>query len=219
MKSAKSTGRLIGILLFVQLAGLSLPFILLMPITSAHFLENAAGIAFQIKLAVFHLFANGAVTIGIAIAIFPILREYSYRMALWFLAFSVIWFAMQAVDNAHIMSMLSLSQQYTEAGAAKADLFQALAMVLRSTRKWVHYTELLVIDIWFCLFYALLFRFTMVPRALAGFGVIAVVLHTAGITLPMFVGYPSVLALGFSLALSHLAVGGWLTVKGFKERS
>ena len=71
MKSARSTGRLVGVLSFVQLAGLTLPFILLMPITNAGFLENAAGISFQIKVAIFHLFANGLVTIGIAIAAFP----------------------------------------------------------------------------------------------------------------------------------------------------
>lgn len=134
MRSAKSVGRLIGVLLIVQLVGLSLPFILLRPATTSGFLENAAAIAFQVKLAVFLLFANGALTIGIAIAAFPLLREHSYSMALWFLVFSVIWFCMQAVDNAHILSMLSLSQQFTDAGASNAELFQAFgaaALLLR----------------------------------------------------------------------------------------
>lgn len=216
MRSAKRVGRIIGILLFVQLLGLMVPFILMMPITSSAYLENAAGIAFQIKVAVFHLFANGAVTIGIAVAAFPLLREYSYRWALWLLAFSIIWFAMQAVDNAHIMTMLSLSQQYAEEGEANAVSYQALGAAVRSSRRWVHYTELLVIDTWFGVFYGLLFRLRMIPRALAGFGLVAVILHTAGITLPMFLGYPSVQLLGFSLALSHLAVGAWLAVKGFE---
>ena len=36
MKSAKSTGRMIGVLLFVQLAGLIVPFVLLHPLTSVH---------------------------------------------------------------------------------------------------------------------------------------------------------------------------------------
>lgn len=217
MRSEKSPGRIIGILLFVQLVGLSVPFILMMPITSSAFLENAAAIAVQIKVAVFHLFANGAVTIGIAVTAFPLVREHSYRWALWFLAFSIIWFAMQAVDNAHIMTMLSLSQQYAEGGGANAALYQALGAAVRSSRRWAHYTELLVIDTWFGVFYGLLFRFRMIPRALAGFGLLAVILHTAGITLPMFLGYPSLMPLGFSLALSHLAVGAWLTVKGFEE--
>jgi hypothetical protein len=44
-----------------------------------------------------------------------------------------------------------------------------------------------------------------------------VIVHAAGITLPMFLGYSRVLVLAYSLALSHLAVGTWLVVKGFDE--
>jgi hypothetical protein len=218
MKSAKSTSRIIGMMLFVQLVGLILPFILVLPITTSGFLENAAGSASQIKVAVFLLFANGALTIGIAIMGFPVFREYSYRMALWFLAFSVIWFSMQSVDNAHILSMLSLSQKYAQEGASNAELYGVLGVMARSTRRWTHCTELLVIDTWFFVFYGLLFRFSLVPRTLAGFGLIMVIVHTTAITLSMFIGYSSVPLLGVSLGLSHLALGTWLTAKGFEER-
>jgi Domain of unknown function (DUF4386) len=218
MRSTKSIGRIIGMLLFVQLVVLTLGFILLLPLTTSAFLENAAGVSFQIRAAVLLLFAGGAVTIGIAIAGFPVFRERGYRMALWFVAFSIIWFSMQAVDNIHILSMLSLSQQYTQGGASNAELFEALATAVRSTRVWAHYTELLVIDMWFFVFYGLLFRFSLVPRALAGFGLLMVIIHTAAISLPMFIGYSRVLVLAYSLALSYLAVGTWLVVKGFKER-
>ncbi len=217
MKSAKSVGRIIGMLLFVQLVGLILPFILLLPITTSSFLENAAGVASQIKVAVFLLFANSTLTIGIAIVGFQAFREYSYRMALWLLAFSVIWFSMQAVDNAHILSILSLSQQYAQEGTSNAGLFGVIGAAARSTRIWAHYTELLVIDIWFFVFYSMLFRFALVPRALAGFGLIMVIVHTTAITLPKFIGYSSVPALGVALAVSHLALGAWLVVKGFGE--
>lgn len=218
MRSAKSMGRIIVTLFLVQLVGLSLPFILLMPATTSGFLENAAGDSLQIKVAVFLLFANGALTIGITVAAFQVFRESSYKMALGFLALSVIWFSMQAVDNAHILSMLSLSQQYVQGGPSNAELFGALGALARSTRRWVHYTELLVIDTWFFVFYGLLFRLSLVPRMLAGFGLVMVVVHTTAITLPMFLGYSSVPSLGFSLALSHLALGTWLVVKGFGER-
>ena len=217
MRPAYSVGRIIGMLLFVQLVGLTVPFILLLPIATTGFLENAAGVAFQIRVAVLLLFANGALTIGIAITAFPVLREYGYRMGLWFLALSVIWFSMQAVDNAHILSMLSLSQRYAEGGASNPDLFGALGALARSSRRWAHYTELLVIETWFFGFYGLLFRLELVPRPLAGFGLIMVIVHAAGITLPMFMGYGSVPPLGFSLALSHVALGSWLVAKGFDE--
>jgi hypothetical protein len=217
MTPAKSVGRTIGMLLLVQLLGLSLPFILLMPAVTTGFLETAAGLASQVRIAVLLLFALGALTIGIAIAAFPVVREHSDGMALGLLAVSIIWFSLQAVDNAHILTMLSLSQRHVEGGASNAELFGALGELARSTRRWVHYTELLVIETWFFVFYGLLFRLSLVPRTLAGFGLIMVLVHAVGITLPMFVGFGATPALGFSLALSHLAVGGWLVAKGFDE--
>ena len=135
MRAAKSTGRLIGALLLVQLAVLTPGFILLMPIRTSAFLENAAGTAFQIRVAVLLLFANGVLTIGIALAAFPVLREYSYRMALWLLAFSIFWFSMQAVDNAHILSMLSLKSAVRPGRSFKCRAFRALGEMLRSTRR------------------------------------------------------------------------------------
>jgi hypothetical protein len=130
---------------------------------------------------------------------------------------SVIWFAMQAVDNAHILFMLSLSQQYAEGGASSAELFGALGALARSSRVWAHYTELLVVEIWFFVFYGLLFRLWLVPRLLAGFGLLMVLVHAGAITLPMFIGYSGLPPLGVSLGLSHLVVGGWLVAKGFDE--
>lgn len=219
MRSAKSVGRIIGVLLLVQLAGLTVPFILLLPLTrgTSEFLANAAGISFQIKVAVFLLFANCALTIGISIAAFPVFRQYSHSMALLLVAVSVIMFSLQAVDNAHLLSMLSLSQQYAQAGG-RDELFQTLAAVLGSTRRWAHYSELLVIDAWIFVFYSFLYRFALVPRALAAFGLITVMLHFTGIPLLLFLGYRSVTLMGATMGLSQIAVALWLMARGFKEQ-
>jgi len=221
MRSEKSIGRIIGILLFAQLAGLIVPFVLLHPLTRvpAEWLANAAESSFQIKLAVCLLFANCALTIGISIAAFPVFRQYSHRMALLLVAVSVIMFTLQAVDNAHMLSMLSLSQQYAQAGGGQQEIFQTLAAALGATRRWVHYSELFVIDAWIFLLYSILYRFALVPRALAAFGLITVVLHFTAIPLPLFLGYPSVTLMGATMALSHLVLVLWLVTKGLKEPS
>jgi hypothetical protein len=181
------------------------------------FLANAAGASLQIRVAVFLLFANCALTIGITVAAWPVFRQYSERMALWLLAASVIMFSLQAVDNAHILSMLSLSQQYAQAGGPD-DLFLTLAAVVGSTRRWVHFTELLVIDAWIFLLYSVLYRFAVVPRALAAFGLLTVVLHFTGIPLRGFLGYSLVTPMGVPMGLSHLGLALWLMARGFAER-
>jgi hypothetical protein len=219
MKPATSVGRCVGVLLLVQLAGLIVPFVLLRPITggSRDWLGNAGAGALQIKAAVFLLFANTALTIGIAIVAWPVIRRYSERMALWLVALGVIMFTLQAVDNAHVLSMVSLSQQFAKAGGPD-DVFQTLAAAAGSTRRWVHYSELLAIDAWIFMLYSTLFRFALVPRALAVFGLLTVVLHLTAITLPLWLGYPSMMLLGASMALGHTALAGWLIAKGFEER-
>jgi hypothetical protein len=45
---------------------------------------------------------------------------------------SVVWLAVQALDNAHILSMLSLSRSYIEAGASNPEVFGALGELARS---------------------------------------------------------------------------------------
>jgi len=217
MRSAKSMGRIIGVLLLVQLAGLIVPFALLHPMTTTDFLANAAAYSSQIKVAVFLLFANCALTIAISIAAFNVFRAYSEAVALLLVAVSGIMFALQAVDNAHLMSMLSLSQEYVQAGGPD-ERFQTLAAVVRSTRRWTHYSELLVIDSWLCVFYSLLYRFRLVPRALAAFGLITVLLHFAAIPLPLFLGYGGVTVLGVPMAFSNTALAIWLLTRGFEER-
>ena len=215
MRSAVNTGRAVGVLLFVQLVGLSLPFILLSPTTSTNFLESAAGAAFQTRAAIFVLFANAVLTAGITLWAFPVFREYSSRLAILLIVVSGIWVVMQSVDNAQILAMMSLSQQYADSGGGNSEVYEIVAASVRSTRRWVHFTELLVVDFWFIIFYAALFRFALVPRLLTGFGISAVIFHAAGITLPVFAGYSSFMPLGWLLLLSHLLIGAWLIAKGF----
>lgn len=218
MRSEKSVGRIIGVLLPIQLAGLMVPFILLLPMQQPPgFLENAAGHSFQIKIAVLLLFLNCALTIAISIVASPVFRKYSNALALCLLTASMIMFILQAIDNSYLLSMVSLSKEYTGTVAANQDVFHGLAFVLGATRRWVHYTELLAIDTWMFLFYGILLRFRLIPRALAAFGFLTVLLHTTGISLPLFLGYRSVTLMGATLAVSHVAVGLWLMVKGFAD--
>jgi hypothetical protein len=218
MRSARSVGRIIGVLLLAQLAGLIVPFVLLHPLTvdTSALLAGAAEAALQIKVAVLLLLANCVLTIVISFAAFPVLRQHGATMALLLVAASVIMFSLQAVDNAHLLSMLSLSQQYTQAGGEE-QLFLGLVEAVRSTRRWVHYTELLAIDGWIFALFSALYRFALVPRALAAFGLITAMLHFTGITVPLFLGHPGVTLMGASMGLGQLALGLWLIIKGLGE--
>ena len=220
MRSAKSIGRIVGVLLLLHLAaGLIVPFILLHPlVTPPGFLASAAGVPNQVRAAALLLFVGSAITIGIASAAWSVFRQYSSAMALWLLALAVASFSLQAMDNAHILSMLSLSQEYAKTGVAKAELFQALAVVVGAARKWAHYTALLVAVSWIFLLYSVLYRFRLVPRALAAFGAVASMLQITGVSLRGLLGYSPETRLAMPLAPAYVGLAVWLIVKGFDER-
>ncbi len=219
MKSAKNAGRITGMLVLVHLGvGLWVPFALLQLLKGpAGFLPIAAANSGQIRAAVFLLFVGSAFATVIAIAAWPIFRRSSSAMALWLVALGVAALVLQAVDNSALLSMLSLSQEYAKAGAAKTELFQALAVVIGSARKWAHYTYLFVAVSWILLLFTTLYRFRLVPRALAAFGVIASLLQIVGVTVRGFLGYPPEMRLAVPLAPAYIGLAVWLIFKGFNE--
>jgi len=220
MSSAKSIARVVGLLLLLHMAlGLIVPFAMLERVRgAAGFLAGAAGSAGVVRAAVLLLFVGSAMAIGIAIAAWPVFRRYSSAMALWLLALAAAGFSLQAVDNAAILSMLSLSQEYATADAGKTELFEALALVAGSARRWAHYSALLMVGSWIFLLYALLYRFRLVPRALAGFGLVASLLQITAVTLRGLLGYAPLTVLAMPLAPAYVALALWLMLKGFDER-
>jgi Domain of unknown function (DUF4386) len=219
MKSATSVGRLVGVLVLLHFAGaLIVPFVLLHPLVAPGFLQNAAGSSAQIRAAVLLFFIGSAMAIGIAIAVLPVLRRFSEAMALWLLAFAIAAFCLQSVDNAAILSMLSLSQRYATPGTANLDVFETLAVVVSSARRWAHYSSLLMVGSWIFLLHATLYRFSLVPRAIAAFGLIGSTLQISAVTLRGLLGYPPIMVLAMPLAPAYVGLAVWLIVKGIDDR-
>jgi hypothetical protein len=212
MATPVSTGRLTGVMLLVQLAGLIVPFVILQPAIGPTFLQEAASRGPSFRASVLILLGNGLLAIGIAIVAYPLLRARYYASALLLFAAGILWTALQAVDNTLLLAMLSLSEQARASGDAG---LQMGGEAVRGIRRLAHYTTLLAIEGWFLAFYGALCRSRLVPRPFAVLGLLMVVAHTAGVTAPVFLDYPLTPALAPSLALSHVVLGVWLLVKGF----
>ncbi len=220
MKSAKSTGRTLGVLLLLQLAAaLMVPFILLRPLTvgSPGFLTAAAENSFQIRSAVLLFFVGSALTVSLGVTALPVLRRYGSGWAHWFLVICAISFTLDAVHNATVMAMLSLSEQYVGEGAADPGVYWVVGAAVASARRWAHYSQLVAIGGWIFVFYASLFRFALIPRALAALGLVGIVLQFIGVTLLMYLGYSTVGWMAMPLLPIQITTAVWLMVKGFRE--
>ena len=212
-----NTGRLIGLLLLLHLiAGLTTPYIILRRLGIP--LDASATVdASPVRLAVMLLFIGGALTIAIAVTGWSIFREYSFPLATWLLALAITNFALQCVENAAWMSLLTFSQEYAKASAGDASLFHVTGLALRMMWKWIHYTHLLVMVSWIFMLGIMLWRTALVPRALALLVPLGSLLQIIGITLPQFIPYPSPapMLMGLPLGIIYLIVAVWLMGRGF----
>jgi hypothetical protein len=215
MLSERGRGRLVGGLTILQLVGLIVPFVLLLPIVTppGATLADAAASSTRIRAGVLLLVVNGLVTIGISIAAWPTLRRTSETLALWLVVLGALMLGVQMVDNIQILSMLALSQAHAAAGAT-ADSLLDVAIAIGATRRWAHLSELLVIDAWILVFYLGLIRARALPRLLWAFGLLTVAAHFVAIPLPGFLGLGAVAEAGMPMALSHVATAGWLVARG-----
>ena len=220
MESSKRVGRITGILLLVHLAGgLILPYILLQPAMAAPgFLENAAANAVRIRAAVILLFMSGAITVAVALTALPVFRRYGDRLAVLLVVLGAVDLALHAVENGTLLSMVSLSQAYATSGAADGSLFHGLAAVVGSARRWAHMTQLLVGGSWIFTLLALLWRSSLVPRPLAGLGMLGTVLQMTGVPLLAILGLGVVTEMAMPLAPVYVSVAAWLMFKGFEGR-
>ncbi len=207
------------LLLAQMIGGYLVNFALLGPVFDAPgFLVNAAGHSLRVSVSVILGIATGMLSVGIAITAFAEFRQYSHAMALWFVALSVVGFSLTVVENTSVMSLLSLSEAYAKASVADGDLYQALRGVVASARNWAHYIALLIGGCTLLVLYGVLFRFALVPRALAAFGLGAVVLQIVAVAMPLF-GQSIVFLMLLPLGLSQLTLALFLIAKGLPPRT
>lgn len=221
-RSSFTTGRLVGILLLLQLAAaLTLPFILSKPITvgSPAFLTAVAEHSFQIRMAVLLSFVGAALTVYLGITMFQELRLYSKPAALLFLVVCSLSCVLDMVHAGTILSMLSISNAFVTSGAVNSELYQVVGAAVASARRSAHATQLLAIGAWMFVFYISLLRFKLVPIVLSIMGIIGITLQFVGVTIMMFLGRSLISEIAMPLLPIQIAVAVWLIFKGFNGPS
>lgn len=216
METARTAGRIVGVLIFVQVVtGVLVNFVLTAPLSgSPGFLLSAAAHSSQIAFSVLLGLGMAALSVGIAVTAFPVIRQYAQGMALWLLALASVSLAVTAVEQISVMSMLSLSEAYAKAGATERETFQGLRIVVASARNWSHYVSLVIAGSTIFVLYSALYRFALVPRALAAFGMAAAALQIIAVAMPLF-GTSIVFLMLAPLGVSQLVLALWLIAKGF----
>jgi hypothetical protein len=216
MVTTSTVGRIAGLLVLLHLVGgLILPYVLLNPVTaSPGFLDNAAPNATLVRGSVLLFLFAAAVTLGISIAVFPVLQPCCPKLALGCLAVGIANFPLQVFEAGTLLSMLSLSQKYIATPPADAATLQFIAAAVGSARIWAHFTQLFTVVCWISLLYAALWFASRIPPWLGVIGLMTCVMQIAGVPLRALLGYNAIMWMAVPLAPAYLGLALWLAVKG-----
>lgn len=218
MNDTRKASLTIGAIMLIQLfAGPTINFVLMGPVQAAPgFLVNASAHATAAASAVLLALAMALCSLLVSVAFWQVVRPCSLPMALLVLALGIANFSTEVTEQTATMSMLTLSQKFATATAADAGLFQGLAVLVGAAHRWAHYMNLIVGSFSMSVFYLALLRFALIPRALAGFGLVAALLLLYAVATPLL-GQKINFTLMAPVGLAQLAVAFWLLARGFAE--
>ena len=216
--NTNKTARIVGALfLFSNVTFILGAIAFVEPILSApDYLTLISANRAQVILGVLLELINGVAYVGIAVLMFPILRQRCESMALGYAGFRVTEFVMQILTDISPLSLLSLSEEFVRAGAVEASFFQALSTLLLAERHWAFQMVSITLGLGALMFYSMLYQSRLIPRFISVWGLIGALAVLATAMLDTFGISPGSLEfLGVLMLLNELFLGVWLIVKGF----
>ncbi|WP_341358073.1 DUF4386 domain-containing protein [Georgenia sp. M64] len=163
--------------------------------------------------------ASGA---GIAIALYPVLRRYGRALALGAVAARVVEGVLVLVGTLNLLALFTLARQSLSSGWTDDASTDASVQLLLAVREWVpSFMILLPFLLGAGMYYYLMYRSTIVPRWLSGWGLPAVALSFVATLSSGFAqefGFTTLnTVLNVPVFLQEMVLAVWLLAKGFNH--
>jgi hypothetical protein len=211
----RKTAIIVGALFLISYFGVFAGYAFLGPVIDApDYLVKFHPNKTQVIVGVLLEILNGIAVLGIAVLMYPLLKQQSEGLALGYIGLRVLECGMQVAMDMSPLSLLALSQEYIKAGAPDASSFQTLGALYLAERDAAALMLLIFFSSGALLFYYLLYQTKLVPRFISVWGVMGL-----GMIVTMNILEISNMALGMIFALpimtNEIFVALWLIARGF----
>ncbi len=218
MNTYRKTAMYTGLLYIIVFAAgiLSIVYVIEKPDYLIMVSENAN----QVFLGAFFQLVMVPAYIGIALLLYPILKQYNERLSLGFVGFRFIAGAFHILGIISLPLFLILSREFVKAGAPDLSYFHTLGNLLRTGRDLLNHVGMIIsLSIGGLMLYSVLYRSKLVPRWLSGWGLVGTALTILASLLFMFrlidLVTPFYLIINLPLAVQEIVFALWLIFKGF----
>jgi len=212
-RTSIATGALFILATIAALAAAALEPVL----TGPEYLTGVANHPNQLAAAaLLHLIEAGT-SVGIAIALYPLLKTINPALALGSVVFRTIEAVFYTAAVVSLLSIPPLGQQLAGAPADNRAPIQAMADAFLSMGEHSTLAAVFAFTVGALMYYTLFYRSRLVPQWLSGWGIVAALLMMTACLLALFSNSP---VTGYTLFILPIAVqemvfAVWLLVKGF----
>ena len=178
MNTSRKTARIVGVLFIIGTVAGVLSFIFTGPILDApDYLIKVSANENQVIIGALLVLIMGFALAMVPVMMFPIFKKHNEALALGSVVFRG---ALEAVTYIAIviswLLLITLSQDYVQAGAPEASYFQTLGALLQEAVDGINQILAIVFSLSALMIYYLFYQSKLIPRWLSGWGLIGMFL-------------------------------------------
>jgi hypothetical protein len=216
----RKTAIIAGTLLIIAMFASILSNLFLTSVHSSDYLVEISANGNQVTAGALLMLIAAVTSASIAISLYPVLKKYNEGLALGAVGFRLIEGVFYIVGILGLMMLLTLSQEFVQAGMPDASVYQILGTVLLAGREWVGFgIAPTAFGLGSLMYYSIIYQTGLIPRWLSGWGLAAAVLcMVAGVLIMSGLISPLStihIVLNLPIALQEMVLAVWLIVKGF----
>lgn len=197
---------------------------------AAQYLTQLADGGMALMIGAFLVFTMGLSLALIPVLMYPILKRYSEPLAIGYLVFrGALEFVMYLALIGILLTILAVSQGSVSAGATVTGAYDSILMLVAGYDVVYFVLLTIIFALGALIFYVALYRTRLIPRWLAGWGLLAALLWlawgVAGVfgvfdpasTLQVGISIPTETVFALPIALQEMVMAIWLIVRGFNR--
>ena len=173
----------------------------------------------QVLLGALFLLIGAAAAAGIAIAMYPVLRQHDEGLALGSVGFRLIEGALYVLIVVGLLVLVTVSREAMKAGAPASSAYEVPGALLMAARDSLGEVAVLAFGLGALMYYWVFYQTRLVPRWLSAWGLVAIALvMVSGLLVMLRLTAPmstTQVLLALPIAVQEMVLAVWLIAKGF----
>lgn len=220
MDTYRQISILVGVLIII---GITSGILSLAPAADdSRYLTKVGANSNRVLFAAFFQFVMVVAYLGVAIALYSVVKQCNERLALGFLSFRIVAVVFIVVGVMILLLILKLSEEYLKSDFSNSSYYETIGRLLKTSRDFANHIAMIVpLSIGGIFLYIIMIQSGLIPLGLSIWGLAGSILSIVASFLVMFriidVLTPTYIIINLPMAIQDFTFAIWLIIKGFNN--